>query len=123
MIKYIHMGTAFISISLFIIRMYWMMTGSKIMNQKWIKIVPHINDTVLLIAAIILAFSAQQYPFVHGWLTAKVIALIAYILLGMYALKRAKTNQQKIIFFILAVLMFGYIVMVATTRTVGGVFF
>lgn len=122
MIKLIHMSAAVISISLFMLRMYWVMTGSNIMKQKWVKIVPHVNDTVLLTAAIILAISIQQYPFFHGWLTAKLLALLAYIIFGMFALKRAKTKLQKLVYFNLAVFMFAYIVMVALTRSVTGIF-
>ena len=120
MIKLIHISTAAISISLFVLRMVWVMTDSGMMKKKWVKILPHINDTVLLTVAIILAVSIEQYPFVHGWLTAKVIALFTYIILGMFALKRAKNKQQKLIYFILAVLVFAYIVMVAITRSAAG---
>jgi len=117
MIKHIHMLTAFISISFFILRFFWVMRDSSMMTKKWVKIIPHINDTILLIAAIILAISIQQYPFVHTWLTAKFIALLLYIIFGMFALKRAKTKKGKSMFFILAVSCFGYIVLVAVTRT------
>lgn len=122
MIKLIHMSAAAITISLFIMRMYWVMTDSGMMKKKWVKILPHVNDTVLLGAAIYLSVTIYQYPFVHHWLTAKVIALFAYIIFGSFALKRAKTKQQKLIFFFLAVLMFAYIIMVAMTRTVTGIF-
>lgn len=122
MIKLIHMSAAAITISLFIMRMYWIMTDSGMMKKKWVKILPHVNDTVLLGAAIYLSVTIYQYPFVHHWLTAKVIALFAYIIFGSFALKRAKTKQQKLIFFFLAVLMFAYIIMVAMTRTVTGIF-
>jgi len=121
-IKLIHMSAAAITISLFIMRMYWVMTDSGMMKKKWVKILPHVNDTVLLGAAIYLSVTIYQYPFVHHWLTAKVIALFAYIIFGSFALKRAKTKQQKLIFFFLAVLMFAYIIMVAMTRTVTGIF-
>ena len=119
MIKLIHMSTAFISISLFLLRGFWVYRDSTMMNKKWVKIVPHINDTILLITAVILALTIQQYPFVDSWLTAKFTALIIYIILGMFALKRAKELKNKIIFFVLSLLMFGYIVGVALTRTAG----
>ena len=122
MIKLIHMSTAVISISLFMLRMYWQMADSGIMKKKWLKIIPHVNDTILLTAAIILSINIQQYPFVHDWLTAKLIALLAYILLGMFALKRAKTKFQKLVYFYLAIFMFAYIVMVALTRSATGIF-
>ena len=117
MIKLIHMTTAFISISLFLTRGFWVFRNSPMMSKKWVKIVPHVNDTVLLITATLLAISTQQYPFVHSWLSAKFIALLVYIVLGMFALKRAKGMKNKAVFFILAILTFRYIVSVALTRS------
>ena len=119
MIKLIHISTAFISISLFLIRGIWVFKNSSMMSKKWVKILPHINDTILLITAIILAVGLQQYPFTHDWMTAKFIALLLYIVFGMFALKRAKEMKNKMIFFVLSLLIFGYIVGVALTRTAG----
>ncbi len=117
MIKMIHMSTALISISLFLLRGFWVLQGSSMMKKKWVKIVPHVNDTILLVTAIILAMMIQQYPFVDAWLTAKFVALLVYIVLGMFALKRAKEIKNKILFFVLALVMFSYIVGVALNRT------
>lgn len=119
MIKLIHMSTAFISISFFLLRGFWVFNNSSMMSKKWVKILPHVNDTILLITATLLALSLHQYPFVDGWLTAKFIALIIYIVFGMFALKRAKEMKNKVVFFILALLMFSYIVGVALTRSAG----
>lgn len=119
MIKNLHMLTAFVSIIFFITRFIWVIQDSQMMTKKWVKIVPHINDTILLLAALYLAFSIEQYPFVHSWLTAKFVVLLLYIVLGTFALKRAKTKQWKSIFFVMALISFGYIVMVALTRTTG----
>ena len=117
MIKLIHVAAAFISISLFLLRGFWVFTNSAMLEKRWVKILPHINDTVLLLAAIILAITTHQYPFVDNWLTAKLIALIIYIVFGMYAFKKAKTTKGKAIFFILSIMTFIYIVMVAITRS------
>lgn len=122
MIKLVHMSTAFISISFFLVRGFWVLNHSDMMNKKWVKIAPHVNDTILLVSAIILAVGLQQYPFTHDWLTAKFIALLFYIVLGTFALKRAKEMKNKIVFFVLALLMFGYIAEVAFSRTVGWFF-
>ncbi|MCK4865222.1 MAG: SirB2 family protein [Gammaproteobacteria bacterium] len=119
MIKLIHMSTAFISISLFLLRGFWVFRESPMMTKKWVKILPHVNDTILLTTATLLAINIQQYPFVHAWLTTKVTALIVYIVFGMFALKRAKEMKNKVVFFILALLTFSYIVGVALTRSVG----
>lgn len=118
MIKQIHVLSVFITASLFILRGLWVLMDSRIMQQRWVRIVPHINDTVLLVSAIFLAVSIQQYPFVHHWLTAKVIALLGYIGLGMVAMRKARSADKRgfIIYWVLALLLLGYIILVALSH-------
>jgi uncharacterized membrane protein SirB2 len=115
-VKTIHVATAFISITGFTIRGIWMLRDSPVLRAKWVKIVPHINDTVLLLSAIILAVQMGQAPFVHGWLTAKVLGLLLYIGLGMVALRFGKTMPVKALAFLSAIVIFVYIVLVALTK-------
>lgn len=117
MIKDIHVATVLISISVFLVRFYWMIIGSKLLTIKPVKIIPHINDTVLLVSAIALAINVGQYPFVDQWLTVKVIALIVYILFGTVALKRGKKKNIRIAAGFAAILTFAFIVSVAATRS------
>jgi uncharacterized membrane protein SirB2 len=93
-----------------------MLRDSSWLQQRWVKIAPHIIDTLLLTSALIMVFWSHQYPFVQGWLTAKVIALVAYILLGTVALKRGKTKAVRVTAFVGALIVFLYIVRVALTR-------
>ena len=68
-----------------------------------------------------MALISTQYPFVQPWLTAKFFGLLAYILLGMMALKRGRTKAQRAAFFIAAMLAFAYIVSVALLRDPQGI--
>ena len=61
------------------------------LQLRWVRILPHAIDTILLASAIGLTILLEQYPFVHAWLTAKVLALVAYIVSGSLALKHART--------------------------------
>ncbi len=116
LIKNIHMTAVSLSIAGFLIRGLWMLMNSPMLERRWVRIAPHIIDTVLLLSALTLAIKIQQYPFVHGWLTAKFVALLAYILFGMVALTYGKTKTQRAIAFIGSVLAFTYIVLVAITK-------
>ena len=116
LIKSLHLATIALTLALFVLRGAWMMTDSPRLQARWVRIVPHVNDTLLLSSGIALAVLIQQYPLVHGWLTAKFFALIAYILLGTIALKRGKTRGQRIAAWIAALLVFGYMVAVATAH-------
>lgn len=115
-VKTVHAVSALISISGFIVRGVWMLRESPLLHRRWVKIAPHIVDTVLLISAIVLAVQIAQYPFVNGWLTAKVIGLLLYIILGTLAIKRGKTKSVKTLAFFSAIIVFIYIVLVAITK-------
>ncbi|QAU35422.1 SirB2 family protein [Janthinobacterium sp. 17J80-10] len=115
-IKHIHMTCAVISLLLFSLRGIWMLQESPLLQRRWVKIVPHAVDTLLLGSALVMVFWSGQYPFVQPWLTAKVIALVAYIVLGTIALKRGKTKAVRMTAFVAALAVFGYILKVALTR-------
>ncbi len=123
MLKNIHIFTALISFTLFFIRGLWVMKGSAMMQQKWVKIVPHLNDTLLLGTAIALTISIGQYPFSDGWLTAKLLALVAYVCLGIEALRLARTDIGRAAAWLAALVVFLFIVSVAVTRMPFGFFY
>jgi len=112
-LKHIHLTSAAISFVLFFLRGIWSMIGSPIMRQRWIRIVPHIVDTLLLASALALAYTIQQYPFVDSWLTAKFFALLLYIGLGSFALKHGKSKTTRLSAWLAALAVFIYIVLVA----------
>lgn len=114
--KHLHVTFAVLSGMLFLLRGAWMLQGSAMLQQRWVKIVPHMVDTLLLGSALVMVFWSAQYPFVQGWLTAKVLALVAYIILGTVALKRGRTKQVRLAAFLAALAVFAYIVKVALTR-------
>lgn len=115
-IKHLHVTCAALSGSMFLLRGIWMLLDSPALQQRWVRIAPHVIDTLLLASALIMVYWSAQYPFAQNWLTAKVIALLAYIGLGTIALKRGKTRVVRIGAFSGAVLVFAYIVGVALTR-------
>jgi uncharacterized membrane protein SirB2 len=71
-IKNIHILSITLSFILFFIRGIWAIQESDWLQRAWVKIVPHIIDSVLLFSGITLAVILQQYPGVHSWLTAKL---------------------------------------------------
>lgn len=115
-LKMIHLTTAAVSYTLFFVRGIWMINGSPRLSERWARIVPHVNDTLLLAAAIWMTILTHQYPGTHAWLTAKLAALLVYIGLGTVALKRGKTRRTRITAWLVAQAVFFYIVAVALTR-------
>lgn len=120
LLKYLHVGCVALSGTGFFVRGLWMINDSPLLKRRWVRIVPHIVDTVLLGSAITMVVMSAQYPFAKGWLTAKLIGLVVYIICGMMALKRGRTRILRILFFAAALLAFAYIVSVALTRSPQG---
>lgn len=116
-LKIVHLACVLLSGLSFFVRGIWMLAESPLLQARWVKIAPHVIDATLLFSALALAWQIQQYPFVHGWLTAKVLGLIVYIVLGTIALKRGRTKATRTIAWIAAMLTFGYILWVARTHT------
>ena len=114
--KYVHISSVVLSLIFFITRGIWMMQDSGLLKNKWVRILAASIDTILLASAIILAINIRQYPFVDNWLTAKVLALIIYIGIGMVALTYGRTKNIRITAWFGALLCFSYIASVALTR-------
>ena len=115
-LKSIHVASVVASFSLFFVRGVWMLRDSPLLRARWVRIAPHIIDTVLLASAIALAYMLRQYPFGSGWLTAKVLGLVVYIVLGTVALKRGQTRRIRAGAWLAALAVFLYIVSVARTK-------
>lgn len=118
LLKYLHVSCIALSGAGFVLRGVWMLQGSPMLARRWVRVAPHVVDTVLLASAIALAVMIGQYPLVHGWLTVKVLGLIAYIVLGTVALKRGRTLGSRRVAFCGALVVFAYIVAVAMTKSV-----
>ncbi len=112
----VHVFCVILTIAGFTMRGIWMMTGSPLLQSRWVRIAPHFIDTLLLAAGITLAVHIYQYPGVNGWLTAKTLGLIAYIGLGTIALRSGKTMRTRVVAWVTALFVFAYIIAVAVTR-------
>ena len=93
-----------------------MLRSPQRLQQRWVRIVPHVVDTVLLASALWLAWQLGA-DGTRGWLWAKVAGLVAYVALGTIALKRGRTRGARIAAFAAALATFGYIVSVAIAKS------
>lgn len=116
LLKHLHATTVLVTLSLFLLRGWWMINQSPRGQARWTRIVPHINDTVLLVAAISMVVIMWGNPLQHPWIMAKISGLLAYIALGKIALTPTRSRNQRIAALIAALLVFGYIIAVAVTK-------
>ena len=116
-VKSVHLACAALSLGGFLLRGIWMLRGSSLLHARLTRVLPHVNDTLLFGAGLWMLFVTAQYPTQYPWLVAKLVAVVVYILLGMVALKRGRDARIRAAAFAAALLVFGYIVAVALTRS------
>ncbi len=116
-VKIVHMCCAAISYALFVTRGIWRFTGSPMSGRRWVRVVPHAVDSVLLLSAVFLASHWFVVPAMHGFLAAKLSLLVAYIALGMAAFRWARPTRIRVAAWIGAQAVFLYIVGVAVTKS------
>ncbi len=115
-LKVIHVSSVAASYSLFFMRGIWLLRGSPVMRQRWVKIAPHTVDSVLLASAIALAWQLNYSPLNSPWLAAKIVALLLYIGLGILAFRFGNTRKMRFVAWLCAQAVFFYIVAVAITH-------
>lgn len=109
-LKHLHTTAAALSLLFFVIRAYWSVAESATLNKKFVRIAPHVIDSVLLVCGLAMAFTLG---FNQGWIWAKLIALVLYIGVGTMAIKRGKTPAKRAGAAVVAIAIFAYIVGVA----------
>ena len=117
-LKHFHMSFALASGFLFSVRGLWMLQDSPLAQRRSLRLASYAIDSLLLASAIGLVVWSDQYPFVQPWLTAKILALVAYAVAGVIALKRGKTRVVRTAAFVTALLLFAYILKLAFTKQV-----
>jgi uncharacterized membrane protein SirB2 len=121
-LRHLHIACAILSISLFVLRGALMLAESPWQRNLAMRYLPHAVDTVLLTSALMLTTIVHQYPFANGWLTAKVVLLTAYIVLGSIALKRGRTRRVRVAALVAALLAVAFLVSVARAHHPLGLF-
>lgn len=121
-LRHLHIGCAILSIALFVLRGGLMLAESRWQTNIVLRYLPHAVDTVLLTSALMLTTIIHQYPFANGWLTAKVVLLTAYVVLGSIALKRGRTRSVRIAALAAALLTVAFLVSVARAHHPFGLF-
>ncbi len=120
LLKQVHMSFALASITGFMLRWNWRIHGSQLAQLRLTKIAPHVIDTLFLGTGVALTFTINQYPFSTAWLTAKIIGLLVYIVLGMVAMSAKISGPWRVVAFLAALSTFGWIVTVALSKSPWG---
>jgi uncharacterized membrane protein SirB2 len=107
---------------LFSARGVFMWTESRCANALALRRLSYAIDTLLLGSAVALVGILHQFPFVSSWLTAKLLLLVVYILLGIFALRRGRTRLTRQVCFVAAMSVYAFIISIAMTHNPRGLF-
>jgi uncharacterized membrane protein SirB2 len=113
LIKQIHIGFAVLVVCSFCLRAYWIITGSPHLRPRWARWTLHVLDTLLFAAGLTMAIGLSISPLTHSWFAAKLIAIVAYILIVGIALKGERTRGARVMAVLSSLLVLGYIFAVA----------
>lgn len=116
----LHIGSVIVSITLFVLRGGLMLAGSRWLSHPALRVAPHVVDTLLLTGALWLVHLTHRAPLAEPWLVAKILGLVAYVVLGSVALRRGRTLPIRSAAFAAALLMVAWIVSVALSRDPAG---
>jgi uncharacterized membrane protein SirB2 len=114
MLKVLHSLFIFASVGSFIGRFALTYIKPELLQQRWLKIAPHIIDTFLLLSGLALVFQGNWLNGEYGWIISKLILLIAYIVCGVVAMR--SSGPRRWLAFIAAMLCFAAILAVAISK-------
>ena len=73
-----------------------MVLDSRLLSRRWVRIAPHVIDAGLLASGVAMAFVLRISPLEHAWLGAKLLALVAYVALGVVALRPGRPRSVRV---------------------------
>jgi uncharacterized membrane protein SirB2 len=113
-IKAVHVAAVLVSGVLFLMRGLMVQSGHKALAMTaWIRYASYSVDTVLLTAALVLAAILPAALFANHWLALKIGLLVAYVVLGSLALKRAQSARARTAAFVAALVVYVTIIGIA----------
>ena len=119
-LKLVHQGAVALSFAGFFARGLGVLLGATWVRGRTARSLPHGVDSVLLLSALALAWQLRLDPLATPWLLAKIVGLVAYIALGVLALRTGRSRGQRAAAWLAALAVFGYIVSVAVTKHPAG---
>lgn len=121
-IKQFHILVALLSGSLFALRGAFVLAGARWPQALPVRWFSYAVDTALLTAALMLLTILPGAMFANGWLAVKIALLVVYIVLGILALKRARTPRARLVFYLAALLVYFAIYSIARAHHPLGLF-
>lgn len=119
-IKLVHQAAVALSVTGFFVRGAASLAGAGWVHGRAARTLPHVVDTVLLVSALALVWMLRPSPQAAPWLTAKLIGLVAYVALGVVALRPGRPLAWRAAAWGAALAVVAWMVSVALTKNAWG---
>lgn len=113
----IHVAFAIVTITGFVMRGYWLFSGSPWIAKRVTRVAPHVIDALFLASGIAIVLELHLDLIANTWLLAKFAGLLAYIGFGMVVMRFGRARETRLIAFVAAIAAYAYIVGVALTKS------
>lgn len=120
-IKLVHLSAVMLSLTGFVVRGAASLAGAGWVGSRAARTLPHVVDTVLLLSALLLAWMLRLTPGDAPWLGAKLVGLVAYVGLGVVALRPGRSLKVRAAAWVAALATAGWMVSVAITKNPTGI--
>jgi len=114
--KHLHLAVVGLSVSLFALRGLGALAGRAWVMNTQVRRISMAMDTLLLGLGLSLWWQLGVSLAETPWLATKLALLVAYVVLGSLALKRAPTLRTKALCLVLALAVVGQMAAVALTK-------
>lgn len=120
-IRLVHMATALATGILLLLRGLLLFAGlPRAAMAAALRYLGYTIDTILLTTALMLMTIIDQYPFVDGWLTVKVLLLVAYVVLALLVFHGDAGRRMRFGLWLTALGVYGFIYSVARAHHPAG---
>jgi uncharacterized membrane protein SirB2 len=114
MFKHIHLLFVALIVVSFVLRVLAAEYRPAVLQKKWLAIAPHALQGLVLLTGIVLVVQGNWLAGDYGWLVAKVLALVAFIAMGLMAMR--ESGQKRWLAMGGGLLCLFYIAKVALTK-------
>ncbi|MEZ5665421.1 MAG: SirB2 family protein [Burkholderiaceae bacterium] len=116
LVLWLHLATVSASVGLFALRGSGVLLGMRWPMRPLARRLSVAIDSLLLTAGASLWWLLQYHPVRDAWLGTKLALLLVYIVLGSMALKRARTQRARALYFLAALACVAFMASIAMHR-------
>jgi uncharacterized membrane protein SirB2 len=122
LLRTLHIGFVFCSGALFALRGAAVLAGARWPMTPAARVAAVCVDTGIVAAALALLAALHLNPFTTPWIATKLALLVVYVVLGTFALRRARTRRGRAGFYAAALGTFAFMLGVALAHDPHGWF-